>query len=124
MKKSEMAWTDEEIVTHYRQAANQYAIIGILADLNDVSRERICTVLKRNGITPPTKRTKRKGVYKGNHYYYIAPDGAKYSTGQLAKKTNHAQSYIWNRGHASTEVTINGEVYKVIKIAKGSIKDG
>ena len=124
MKRSEMAWTDEEIVTHYRQAANQYAIIGILADLNDVSRERICTVLKRNGITPPTKRTKKKRKFKRNDYFLVTEDGTRYTTGELARKTGHAQSNIWNKAHAKEEITLDGVVYRVIKIEKGSIKDG
>lgn len=118
------AWTDEEIILHYRQAADKHGIIEILADLNAVSKERIRAILKRGGINPPTKRTKKKSVYKANHYYYEASDGVRYTTGQLARKTGHAQSYIWNRAHASTEVTIDGEVYRVIKIAKGSTKGG
>ena len=86
MEKNELPWTDGEIIAHYRQAANQYAIIGILADLNDVSRERICTVLKRNGITPPTKRTKKKQSFKRNHYILVAEDGTRYTTGELDGK--------------------------------------
>ena len=36
-KGTSLAWTEEEIVRHYREAKDQRAMIGILADLNNVS---------------------------------------------------------------------------------------
>ena len=123
-RKSELPWTDSEIVQHYNQAANPYLIIGILAELNDVSREHILAILKRAGIDPPAKRTKKKKLFRRNYFILVAEDGTRYTSGQLAKKTNHAKSYIWGLAHASTEVTIDGEVYKVVNAAKEDIKNG
>ena len=107
-RKNELPWTDGEIITHYRQAANPYVIIGVLADLNDVSKERIRAVLRRAGIDPPTKRTKKKQSFKRNHYILVAEDGTRYTTGELARKTGHAQSNIWNKAHAKEEITLDG----------------
>lgn len=123
-RKNELPWTDGEIITHYRQAANPYVIIGVLADLNDVSKERIRAILKRAGIDPPTKRTKKKQSFKRNHYILVAEDETRYTTGELARKTGHAQSNIWNKAHAKEEITLDGVRYRVIKITEGSTKDG
>lgn len=123
-RKNELPWTDGEIITHYRQAANPYVIIGVLADLNAVSKECIRAILRRAGIDPPTKRTKKKQSFKRNHYILVAEDGTRYTTGELARKTGHAQSNIWNKAHAKEEITLDGVRYRVIKIAEGSAKDG
>lgn len=45
-----LPWTDEEIARHYRNAADQKAIIGILADLNATTRREIFAALGRQGI--------------------------------------------------------------------------
>ena len=124
MEKNELPWTDGEIIAHYRQAANKYSIIGILADLNTVSRERICAILKRGGINPPTKRTKKKYPYKANHYTLISPDGVRYTVSQMSQMTGRGYTTIWTYAREKDAVEIDGVVYRVERILRGSLKDG
>ena len=124
MEKNELPWTDGEIIAHYRQAANPYVIIGILADLNDVSRECIRAILRRGGINPPTKRTRKKYPYKANHYTLISPDGTRYTVSQMARMTGYGYTTIWTHAREKDVVEVDGVAYRVERILKGSLKDG
>ena len=81
-----LVWSVEEIVMHYRQAADKYTIIGILADLNNVDRAKIRSVLKTAGITPPGKRTKKQQPFLRNHYYLVSADGGDTRRASLPEK--------------------------------------
>lgn len=48
-----MWYSEEEILYDYRTALNPYAQIGIMAEVNGVSRSEIEKVLKQNGIPLP-----------------------------------------------------------------------
>ena len=48
-----MWYSEEEILYDYRTALNPYAQIGIMAEVNGVSRSEIEKVLKRNGVPLP-----------------------------------------------------------------------
>lgn len=51
--------TAEEICRNYRQAANKSAQVGILADINVTTKDRIRKILEERGITV------KKSNYKG-----------------------------------------------------------
>lgn len=51
-----MMMTETDICREYRQAANQRAQIGILADLNVTTKREIMAILERNGVVFPPMR--------------------------------------------------------------------
>ena len=56
------AMTDGEIVTSYRQAKDKREQIGILADLNLMTKEKVCEILRAAGINEvgEAKKTRRE----------------------------------------------------------------
>ena len=58
-----MTMTNEEIVRHYRQAADKAADIKVLADLNTTSKNEIIGILEDAGEALPGKR--RAGRFDG-----------------------------------------------------------
>ena len=71
-----MQYTESEIVREYKEAKYKYHEIGVLADLNCVSRNDIIEILERNGVEIPqnyknehkeeSKPTKKRGRPKGS----------------------------------------------------------
>ena len=60
-----MIMTEEEITRDYRLSRDKQKQIGILADINLCSRDRIKTILMRNGAM---KDTRKKGLISPRDY--------------------------------------------------------
>ena len=55
--------TAEEICRDYRQAASPSSQIGVLADLNLVTKAEIIEILKRGGVTCVKSKKRRTSVW-------------------------------------------------------------
>ena len=120
-KGTSLAWTEEEIVRQYREAKDQRAMIGILADLNNVSVSRIKAILRAAGVVLPKAqpKAKRKKEYSPPAVFFaLEHDGRRYSIDDLTRSTGRSRTYIRSRIEGVDVATISGVEYKIIKYTK------
>ena len=125
-RKNELPWTDGEIITHYRQAANPYVIIGVLADLNACTQAQICGVLKRAGLKLPVKpkeavtktETRRRAARAAAGFAYgkkilLERNGRMYSVKDVAKIHDKSENWVrvLSRG---TDICVIGDTEYVV----------
>lgn len=116
-----LAWTTEEIVRHYRGAKDREAMIGILADLNNVSIARIKSVLRSAGEVLPQKepKVKRKKEYVPPAvFYHLEHDGVRYSIEEVARRVGRSRTYVLHRMENTDVAVIGGVEYRVIQYTK------
>lgn len=120
-----LAWTEEEIVRHYNEAKDKTDMIGILADLNNVSTAQIKEVLKRAGIklpkrTPVNKpaKTVNTGHVTPRVFYALEHDGRRYSIDEVQRICGRSRGYVVNRIKDTETSVIGGVEYNVIRYTK------
>lgn len=145
-KGTSLAWTEEEIVQHYREAKDQRAMIGILADLNNVSCDKIRKVLKKHGIktgadvkpkkkkkaAPPAEPTKERKTACQKVYIKLVSGGVSYSVEQVQRRIGRSATYVKNKIRDHDRVVLGGVEYQILRYERwgknigcvGEIKTG
>lgn len=118
------AWESDEIITHYKQAADKYRIIGILAELNGVSAARIKSILREAGIEPakkvPKRRVKNNDGFCNGHTVLLEREGVRYSMLQVAKMHHRGYSFVQRKCVGDVrECEIDGAKYTVLHKRSG-----
>lgn len=134
IKGTSLAWTEEEIVQHYREAKDQRAMIGILADLNNVSCDKIRKVLKKHGVktgadvkpkkkrkaAPPAEPIKERKTACQKVYIKLVSGGVSYSVEQIQRRIGRSATYIKTRIKGNDRVVLGGVEYQIMRYEKWS----
>ncbi len=132
IKGTSLAWTEEEIVRHYRSAKDPKAMIGILADLNNVSELKIKQVLRKHGISVKQKTAEEKKPHKRKKetkkrapkvYIKLVSDGVSYSIYDVERRIKRSTTYIKTRIADNDTVVLGGIEYQVLRFERRCKKE-
>lgn len=109
--KTELPWSEAEIVRHYRTAKDPAEMIMILAELNGTTTHRICEVLTAAGVEPvPIKPTRRQTA----HLKVVLVDqSGQYTFRDVARMHGLSSDALRHRVGNNKQLVLDGRAYQV-----------
>ena len=127
--RAQLAWSEEEIVRSYRDAANPEKQIGILADLNDCDPSVIRAVLRGAGIGKKKKKKAAGGAmlsarmeqgFAWGHRIALINGGVNYTVEEVGRIHGKSKSSMSRYMHGKDVCCIGGVQYQILRYhAKG-----